>query len=56
MEEGTHGLCYCQLEPLEDEPLEGSDLDELNELHRQAKELSTGFLGPFKVRVPHHSH
>lgn len=50
MEEGTHGLYYCQLEPLQDDILQGKELEELEELHLRAKALSTGFLGPFKVR------
>lgn len=49
VEEGTQGLYYCQLQPLEDEVLTGSDLTELENLHAQAKALESGFLGPFKV-------
>lgn len=51
MEEGTQGLHYCQLEPVEDEVLEGADLVELEGLHARARALSNGFLAPFKVRL-----
>lgn len=51
VEEGTQGLYYCQLEPMNDEVLHGTDLVELEELHSRAKALSNGFLGPFKVCV-----
>lgn len=51
VEEGTHGLHYCELEPFTDDVLEGAEAEELEELHERSRALCHGFLGPFKVSM-----
>lgn len=51
VEEGTHGLHYCELEPFTDDVLEGAEAEELEELHERSRALCHGFLGPFKVSL-----